>query len=308
MWSIGSIAVALLSGDAPFADRLNQDFDRDPKGVMMDLASRCDLSFLDQTDHDIWSSVGARPKDFIKKLLVLQEDARMTATEAMAHPWFSNNCHAAAFESLYQRAIRDWQPRRKVFRLVEPIAKTAADLTAAGLPEEFLSQEVVSKYFSAPSRKPSHYQIGSSPMTSQARRANTPLPAILEDFEDDEYQSLNLDDDINYDIRGSYPMNLSRGYSLGDSMDQLALVPEDGGLYGIDYDPDNRRPEYGDTHQGYDSQVRGLVRTPNREPESSIVYETPIKDLGRRYLHTSDVAGEYSPQESVKRRKLSYEP
>ncbi|KAF2659058.1 Pkinase-domain-containing protein, partial [Lophiostoma macrostomum CBS 122681] len=298
MWSIGSITVALLSGDAPFADRWNQDFDRDPKGVMMNLASRCDLSFLDEADHDIWSNVSSRSRDFIKKLLVLQEDARMTATEALAHSWFTNHCHNAAFESLYQRAIRDWRPRRKVFRLVEPIAETVADLTTVGLPEEFLSQEVVSKYFSAPSRKPSHFQIDSSLTASQAQRVNTPLPAILEDREDDNYQSLSLDDDISYDIRGSYPMNLSRGYSLGDSMDQLALIPEDRGLYGVDYDPDNEFPEYNEAHQAYDSQARSRVQTPDREPDSSVVYETPVKDLGRRR------SGDHSPQGCFKRRKL----
>ncbi|KAF2474197.1 kinase-like protein, partial [Lindgomyces ingoldianus] len=122
MWSVGSITVALLSGDVLFTNRAHPAYERNPGKVILSLASKCDLRILDDQYDQIWSKVGSRPKDFIKSLLILQEEDRMSATEALAHPWFSNQYHAAEFDALYERAIRDWQPRRRVFRLVESIS------------------------------------------------------------------------------------------------------------------------------------------------------------------------------------------
>ena len=48
---------------------------------------------------------------FVRQLLVLNEERRMTTREALAHPWFNNDCHKTDFEELYQRAIRHWRPR-----------------------------------------------------------------------------------------------------------------------------------------------------------------------------------------------------
>jgi serine/threonine protein kinase len=123
MWSIGSVTTALLSGDVLFTDRYDPRYYRNPKSVIMDLASECDLSILDDGTDRIWASVGHQPKEFIRKLLVLDENDRMTAQQALAHPWFSNEKHAADFEALYKRSIQGWKPRPKAPRLVERIRK-----------------------------------------------------------------------------------------------------------------------------------------------------------------------------------------
>jgi hypothetical protein len=73
------------------------------------LAQECDLQQLDGVAE--WQIVGKRPKDFVKRLLVLDDEQRMSAKDAKNHPWFSNELHKVDFEELYHRAIKHWKPR-----------------------------------------------------------------------------------------------------------------------------------------------------------------------------------------------------
>ena len=72
------------------------------------LANACDMSFLHNSSE--WALVRNRPKTFVEKLLVLDEDKRMTAKQALHHEWFSNVAHKTNFEELYQRTIKHWRP------------------------------------------------------------------------------------------------------------------------------------------------------------------------------------------------------
>jgi len=105
----------LLTGDVIFTDRTHVDYEYNPQDVILGLSATCDLSVLDV--HPVWLTVGHRPKDFIRNLLVLDESRRMSATQALAHPWFTNKCHAAEFEALYDRATKDWRPVGKLSEL-----------------------------------------------------------------------------------------------------------------------------------------------------------------------------------------------
>ncbi|KAF2457250.1 kinase-like domain-containing protein [Lineolata rhizophorae] len=118
MWSIGSITAAMLSGDVIFIDREHPDFEDNALNVILPLAAACDLGVLDTSPK--WAAVGHRPKDFIRNLLVLEESGRMTTKEALAHPWFTNELHAADFDAVYKRAIQNWKPPK---RPAEPIEK-----------------------------------------------------------------------------------------------------------------------------------------------------------------------------------------
>ena len=188
MWSIGSIATALLTGDVIFTDRTHADYEYNPQDVILGLSATCDLSVLDV--HPVWLTVGHRPKDFIRNLLVLDESRRMSATQALAHPWFTNKCHAAEFEALYDRATKDWQPRRKTFRVVEPIVpKITSTLADDGLPRN-LRNSAVSRYFAPPRRPIPALDILSAPTASPTKRANTPLPTIQEELEIPDHQTL----------------------------------------------------------------------------------------------------------------------
>jgi hypothetical protein len=103
----------LLTGGYPFFEPGSADYSEK-------LASRCNLEPLEKSE--IWQGVGIRPKDFVRRLLVLDEEQRMTAKESLSHEWFTNDVHRTDFEELYRRAIRHWRPRiprNPVIELIE---------------------------------------------------------------------------------------------------------------------------------------------------------------------------------------------
>lgn len=74
-----------------------------------ELARKCNLERLKADEK--WICVGERPKDFVYRLLVRNEDSRMNAKKALEHQWFTNPAHKEEFELLYERAIKDWKLR-----------------------------------------------------------------------------------------------------------------------------------------------------------------------------------------------------
>lgn len=174
MWSIGSITATLLTGDVIFTDRNHPNYYKDPRAVIVSLAAVCDLSVLDESYHPLWSVVGDRPKSFIKGLLVLEEDERMTALEALVHPWFANECHANDYENLYERSIRDWKPRQRNEQLVERIYKSVPSFAAESFTAHVVNQETVSQFFPRPQSGPTQ-DMGQTLSPSQRWRASTSL-------------------------------------------------------------------------------------------------------------------------------------
>ncbi|XHG00184.1 hypothetical protein AWENTII_003649 [Aspergillus wentii] len=102
LWSMGCVTVVLLTGDSAFKDPVTCSYS-------VELAQKGDLDKL-ETDMD-WDKVGKRAKDFVRKLLVLDETKRMDVKHALRHSWFTNPAHRREFEALYQRSIKDWKPR-----------------------------------------------------------------------------------------------------------------------------------------------------------------------------------------------------
>ena len=144
MWSIGALTATVLSGDHLFTDRTHPDYDRNAQRVIVSLAAVCNLSVLDDHHHPLWKSVGPQPKDFIRKLLVLREEDRMTASNALAHPWFT--CYAKDVEEVYKRSIADWKPHQKNHRLVEDINKLSLHSVTNGASGNTLLENI-SCYF-----------------------------------------------------------------------------------------------------------------------------------------------------------------
>ena len=110
MWAVGCVTVVLLTGGLAFCDPVTNAYSGK-------LARECNLEFLRQSNE--WQAVRQRPKEFVEKLLVLEENARMTAEEALQHPWFFNEVHKNDFEDLYQRTIKHWQPRISKSQIVD---------------------------------------------------------------------------------------------------------------------------------------------------------------------------------------------
>lgn len=78
MWSIGIITYVLLCGYTPFRSD-------DPNELMKETA-RGRLDF-----HDMyWNKVSDEAKDFIKALVNVDPEKRLTAAEALNHPWITS--------------------------------------------------------------------------------------------------------------------------------------------------------------------------------------------------------------------------
>jgi serine/threonine protein kinase len=121
MWSIGTITAALLTGQTFFSHRKDGAFEEDAQRVVVGLAAKCDLSILDDENHPSWGPIASAPKNFVKRLLVLDENDRMSATEALGHIWFTHPMMAREYKAQYERSIKDWHPRHKDNQLVEHI-------------------------------------------------------------------------------------------------------------------------------------------------------------------------------------------
>jgi len=77
MWSIGVITYILLCGFPPFyGDTVPEIFEQ----IM-------EASF--DYPEEYWGSISANAKNFIGRLLVVDTTARMSAEEALKHPWLS---------------------------------------------------------------------------------------------------------------------------------------------------------------------------------------------------------------------------
>ncbi|ODH51652.1 CAMK protein kinase [Paracoccidioides brasiliensis] len=102
MWSLGCLTVVLLTGGSPFTHPETGKYSED-------MALNCDLSTLEKEED--WQHVGRRAKDFVRNLLILDDNARMTAHDAVSHAWFTSPTYKEEFEKLYRRAVKDWHPR-----------------------------------------------------------------------------------------------------------------------------------------------------------------------------------------------------
>lgn len=223
MWSIGTITATVLTGDCIFTDRTHPQFHEDPRMVIVGLAARCDLSDLDDEYHPSWSEVEMLAKDFIKGLLVLDEVERMTATQALAHGWFSDECYAEDLQDVYYRSIADWKPRQMRSQLVERISKSLPDLTAVGLPGQAINQDTVSRFFHFSEQRLTQ-NIIQTLSTSQHWRANTPLPSIMEDYENDKFQYASQISPSSYDMdQSDYAGRQLRSERCSDGLPQQSL-------------------------------------------------------------------------------------
>ncbi|CAK6968611.1 serine/threonine-protein kinase H1-like [Scomber scombrus] len=102
MWALGVIAYIMLSGSMPFED--------DSRVRLYRSILRGKYSF----HGDPWPSVSNLAKDFIQRLLALDPAIRLTADQAIHHPWVvtmaasssMRNLHRSISQNLRQRASR----------------------------------------------------------------------------------------------------------------------------------------------------------------------------------------------------------
>ncbi|KAF7828749.1 CDPK-related kinase 5-like [Senna tora] len=78
IWSVGVIAYILLCGSRPFWARTESGIFR--------AVLKADPSF----DEPAWPSLSVEAKDFVMQLLIKDPRKRMTAAQALCHPWIKN--------------------------------------------------------------------------------------------------------------------------------------------------------------------------------------------------------------------------
>lgn len=128
MWSLGTITAILLTGNLIFAGTQDDKDDWESRQSKLRAAAQCDLSMIDRNEGE-WSLVNKRAKDFVKSLLVLDENRRASAKQALQHPWLTNRHYAGILEAIYKRAVGDWTPRDKDRNIVQLV--DTSDIAAA---------------------------------------------------------------------------------------------------------------------------------------------------------------------------------
>ncbi|ORY27639.1 kinase-like domain-containing protein [Naematelia encephala] len=109
-WSIGVIAYMLLCGYPPFRLDSKQELIRETMKGRIHFHER------------FWRKVSDTAKDFIKKMLVVDPKQRMSAAEALRHPWLVSG--AATDNDLSGNLRANFNPRKKFVSAVRVVQAT----------------------------------------------------------------------------------------------------------------------------------------------------------------------------------------
>ncbi|KAB2596862.1 CDPK-related kinase 4-like [Pyrus ussuriensis x Pyrus communis] len=96
MWSIGVITYILLCGSRPF-------WARTESGIFRSVL-RADPNF----DDSPWPSVSSEAKDFLKRLLNKDHRKRMTAAQALTHPWLRDENRDVPLDILIYKLVKSY--------------------------------------------------------------------------------------------------------------------------------------------------------------------------------------------------------
>ena len=101
LWSVGVITYILLCGFPPFWG--------ESQGELFDKILGADYEFPSPE----WDKVSADAKDFISKLLVKDNKARLTATQCLAHPWLAKTGALAQTTLTTGNKMGEYNDKRK---------------------------------------------------------------------------------------------------------------------------------------------------------------------------------------------------
>ncbi|XP_057950771.1 CDPK-related kinase 3-like [Malania oleifera] len=119
MWSIGVITYILLCGSRPF-------WARTESGIFRSVL-RADPNF----DDSPWPAVSSEAKDFVKRLLNKDNRKRMTAAQALTHPWLRDENRAVPLDIFIYKLI-------KSYVRATPFKRAALKALSKALPEDEL--------------------------------------------------------------------------------------------------------------------------------------------------------------------------
>ncbi|KAJ4955774.1 hypothetical protein NE237_012557 [Protea cynaroides] len=96
IWSIGVITYILLCGSRPFWARTESGIFR--------AVLRADPNF----DDAPWPSVSPEAKDFVKRLLNKDHRKRMTAAQALTHPWLRDRICSVPLDTMIYKLVKSY--------------------------------------------------------------------------------------------------------------------------------------------------------------------------------------------------------
>ena len=117
MWSLGIISALVLTGESVFEN--SQDECASPAAIL-NAAAECDLAKM--AHSPLWQSVSNLAKDFVRNLLVLDEEARLNVEQALEHRWFPDYKGKEDIQQQYRDAIRGWMPSRPLLDFKEDLS------------------------------------------------------------------------------------------------------------------------------------------------------------------------------------------
>ncbi|XP_015572632.1 CDPK-related kinase 4 isoform X2 [Ricinus communis] len=119
MWSIGVITYILLCGSRPF-------WARTESGIFRSVL-RADPNFADSP----WPAVSPEAKDFVKRLLNKDHRKRMTAAQALTHPWLRDEKRPVPLDILIYKLV-------KLYVRATPFKRAALKALSKAIPEDQL--------------------------------------------------------------------------------------------------------------------------------------------------------------------------
>jgi len=99
-WSVGVITYVILCGFPPFYGKT--------QAQLFEKILNADFDFPDPE----WTHISDEAKDFIKKLLVLNVDARATAEDCANHPWLKTDAGHGNTQAINVNKLRDYNTKR----------------------------------------------------------------------------------------------------------------------------------------------------------------------------------------------------
>jgi calcium/calmodulin-dependent protein kinase I len=116
IWAIGVITYFLLCGYTPF--------DRDSNLEEMQAILQADYSF---TPVEYWRNVSQQAREFIKRCLTIDPRLRMTAHQALQHPWIKGSLNdptspeSEGGEDLLPTVKKNFNARRTLHRAIDTV-------------------------------------------------------------------------------------------------------------------------------------------------------------------------------------------
>ncbi|KAF4628498.1 hypothetical protein G7Y89_g9659 [Cudoniella acicularis] len=113
LWSLGVLTACLLTGNSMIPrDELSQL-------SQVQIANRF-LAINDTCQRDRWTTLSEGAQRFLRDLFVMDPAKRMTASDALEHPWYKKpTSEAVLLEDRYHKIIRFWKKRNEDEQVIE---------------------------------------------------------------------------------------------------------------------------------------------------------------------------------------------